>query len=587
MKTPFREELFDVDFCVVGGGLAGLFAAVAAARHGAKVLLMNDRPVLGGNASSEVRMWVGGAGGKDTRETGLLEELMLDNHYYNPDRNFSVWDSLLYGMAYQEPNLKLALNTSCCRCEMDGVRIVSVTGWQLTSQKWITVKARVFADCSGDSVLAPLTGAEFTFGRESRERFGESIEPIEGDVHTMGNSCLLQARETTHPKPFIPPPWAYKFDSPEKITRKMGNFNCRDNFWWMELGGMQDTIHDAEEIRDELLKVAFGVWDYYKNHAEKKADNWDLEWVGFLPGKRESRRYIGDHVTTQNDLLAGGRFGDVVAYGGWPMDDHDVMGFATTRPPNHNTPVPSPYGIPYRSLYSRNIENLLFAGRNISVSHAALSSTRVMATCAVIGQAAGTAAAIAVREGVTPREVSRRFTRELQQMLLDDDAYIPWASRDIPELSRRAKLMASDGGDPSALRNGVDRPVDGVGNDYRVPLNGWVAYEFDAPAKVTAARIVFDSDLNRNGGQCHYNILSNFPLERPQNPMPKSLVRKFRVEVQGPDGTWVAVADVADNRRRMVKVPLGGVEACAVRVVPETTWGEGAADARLFAFDVR
>ena len=583
MKTPFRVDTIEVDFCVVGGGLAGLFAAIAAARHGAKVLLMNDRPVLGGNASSEVRMWVGGAGGKDTRETGLLEELMLDNHYYNPDRNFSVWDSLLYGMAVQEPNLRLALNTSCCRCEMDGARIVSVTGWQLTSQKWITVKAKVFADCSGDSVLAPLTGAEFTFGRESRERYGESIEPEEGDVHTMGNSCLLQARETTTPKPFIPPPWAYKFDSPEKITRKMGNFNCRDNFWWMELGGMQDTIHDAEEIRDELLKVAFGVWDYYKNHAEKKADNWDLEWVGFLPGKRESRRYVGDCILTQGDIESLRPFPDIVAYGGWPLDDHDPHGFEGDTPSNVAIHVKPPYAIPYRSLYSRNVSNLFCAGRNISVTHAALSSTRVMCTCGLVGQAVGTAAALAVRHCTTPRGVYEKHLRALQQALMDDDCYLPGLVRDIPALARAARLVAS-AGDPAPLRNGVDRPVGDETNAFDLPLGGSVAYLFDAPADVAEARFVFDSDLARLR-ESKYNIRSNYAIKYERLKVPDTLVRDFRVETQGDDGAWTPLARVTDNHRRLVRVPVGRA-VCGVRLVPERLWGDGPL-CRLFAFDVR
>ena len=329
MKTPFPTEVTKVDFCVVGGGLAGMLAAISAARAGAQVALMQDRPVLGGNASSEMRMWVCGAHGKNMHETGIIEDLMLENCYRNPTRNPSIWDSVLYGAVKFNPRIQVILNCSCCDVEMDGKRIVSVTGWQTTTQKWQKIEAKLFADCSGDSVLAPLTGADFRVGREARAEFGEDIEPEKADNHTMGMSCLIQARETDKPCTFIPPPWANVYASDEEITRPMKQFSSAENYWWMELGGMVDSIRDTEVCRDELVKVAFGVWDYIKNHGDHGAENWQLDWVGFLPGKRESRRYLGDLIMTQNDVRAEGRFDDIVAYGGWTMDDHNPMGFHT------------------------------------------------------------------------------------------------------------------------------------------------------------------------------------------------------------------------------------------------------------------
>ena len=584
MKTPFPTEVTKVDFCVVGGGLAGMLAAISAARSGAKVALMQDRPVLGGNASGEMRMWVCGAIGRNLRETGIIEDLMLENHYRNPDRNFSIWDSILYGAVKYEPGVEVILNCSCCQAEMDGDRIISITGWQTTTQTWQKVEAKLFADCSGDSVLAPLTGADYRVGREARAEFGEDAEPEKADNHTMGLTCLIQARETDKPCTFIPPTWANVYASDADITRPMKKFTSWENYWWMELGGMVDSIRDTEKIRDELLKIAFGVWDYIKNRGDHGADNWKLDWVGFLPGKRESRRYLGDRLMTQNDVRAGGRFDDIVAYGGWTMDNHNPMGFHTREPATIHYPVSSPYGISYRSLYSRNIDNLLFAGRNISVSHAALSSTRVMATCAIIGQAAGTAAGIAIREGIDPRGVAEHFTHELQQTLLRDDCYLPRVVRDIPALSRDARLSASEG-DPSKLRNGIDRPVGEEGNDHVIHTDGWVEYDFGREAELSEARLVFDSDLNRNGDSCHYNILSNFALNREQLKMPAPLVRNFRIEASGANGAWKPVATIKDNIRRMVRVPLGG-KARKVRLVPESTWG-GGDEVRLFAFDVR
>ncbi|MBE5782744.1 MAG: FAD-dependent oxidoreductase, partial [Clostridiales bacterium] len=308
------------DFCVVGGGLAGLFAALSAARHGAKVVLMQDRPMLGGNASSEIRMWVSGAWGENNRETGLLEEAALENQYRNPDKNYSIWDSVLYGMARQEENLTLLLNCSCLDAEMENGRLKSVTGWQTTTQRYHKVTATLFADCSGDSVLAPLTGAEYRVGRESRHEFNETIPPEEADKKTMGMTCLIQARETDHEVPFIAPPWAEKITKEKLGPMRKPNLDLiTENFWYLELGGDRDSIGDTEELRDELVALAYGMWDYLKNDPEQKEKNknWDLEWIGMLPGKRESRRYVGPHIMTEKDVDNAGPFEDTVAYGGW------------------------------------------------------------------------------------------------------------------------------------------------------------------------------------------------------------------------------------------------------------------------------
>ena len=184
------EVVHEVDVCVVGGGMAGLCAAIAAARHGAQVALMHDRPVLGGNASSEMRIHICGADRHGSipnlRETGILEELRLENLYRNPNKNFSIWDTILYEKARYEPNITLLLNCSCLDAEMAGDRISSIVGWQLTTETYHRVRAKLYADCSGDAILAPLTGAEWRMGREARREYGESIAPEEADARTMG-----------------------------------------------------------------------------------------------------------------------------------------------------------------------------------------------------------------------------------------------------------------------------------------------------------------------------------------------------------------------------------------------------------------
>ena len=589
MNNAFQTHHHHVDFCVVGGGLAGLCAAVATARHGAKVALMQERPMLGGNASSEVRMWVCGAHGRDNRETGLVEELMLENLYRNPDYNYSVWDGILYELAAYQENLTLLLNCTCNDCAMEGSRIVSVTGWQMTTQSYHTVHAALFADCSGDSVLAPLTGALTRWGRESREEFGEDIAPAAADRRTMGMSCMLQARQETHPSTFIPPKWAHKYTRADLPHRLPDMDNPMENFWYLELGGEYDAIADTEWLRDELLRMAYGIWDFVKNDPElrEKNANWRLDWVGILPGKRESRRYVGDHILTQHDVRAGGHFDDLVAYGGWSMDDHHPGGFRSSEQPTIYHPAPSPYGIPYRCLYSVNIDNLFCAGRNISVTHTAMSSTRVMATCATLGQAVGTAAAIAALYGLTPRGVYEQRIAELQQTLMDDDCYLPFRRRAIPALTRNA-FLACDSPEAENLRNGFDRALDGAYNGVAVPLGSAVAYTFPAPEPISRVRVVLDSDLNRDTlPECERrrerNMLHNRPLGWPDAYVPTTLLRAFRIEGVRPDGTAETLYESQDNHRRLISVPADGIYT-AVRLVPLATWGDPLA--RIFSFDV-
>lgn len=581
-----KQEKHAFDFCVVGGGMAGLVAALAAARRGVRVALIHDRPVLGGNASSEIRMHICGAHGINNRETGILEEILLDQQDFNPMLNYAMWDALLYGKALMQPGLDLFLNCSVNACKASDGRIESVTGWQMTTETLQTIEAPLFADCSGDGILAPLSGAAFVVGREARETYGESLAPLRADNRTMGMSCLIQAREYTSAQPFQTPSWARPFLRPADLHNRITDPR-RCNFWWIEAGGEWDVLHDAEIIRAELLKIAFGVWDYVKNRSDirEAMRNWALDWVGFLPGKRESRRYIGDVMLTQNDLEQGGEFEDIVAYGGWTLDDHFPAGFYHPEAGNVFVPVPSPFGIPYRSLYARDVHNLFCAGRCHSASHAALSATRVMGTTSLMGQAVGTAAALAKAFGLTPRGVYQQQLRALQQALMDDDAWLPGLRRDIPPLSKAA-LLEADAGDPEALRNGVDRPTGAVDNAWTAPPGSAVCYRFASPARLCRARLVFDSDLNRQDDARRRRMLNSRSYQAlddtPVKP-PATLVKSFRLEAQSADGQWKTVFDERRNTQRFRQIPLD-LEARALRLVPESTWG--ATQVRVFAFDV-
>ncbi len=558
----------DADLCVIGGGISGLCAAVSAARHGIRVVLMHDRPVLGGNASSEIRMHICGCHGHNNRETGILEEILLENYYRNHNLSFSVWDTVLYEKARFQENLTLLLNCTCqtAECDPDSGRILSVTGWTLNSETYHTVSAAFFADCSGDSILAPLTGAEYVMGREGRDEFGESIAPTVRDSKTMGMSCLLMHRETDRPQPFTPPDWAYKYPTDSDMPQDSHDVNT--NFWWIELGGMGDCIHDTDELRDELLKIALGVWDHMKNHGDHGCENWALDWIGFLPGKRESRRYRGAHIVTQNDVEAGGKFDDTVAYAGWTMDDHFPEGFYYRG--GHPTiyhPAPTPWGLPYRALYSVNIPNLYFAGRNISVTHSALSSSRVMATCALLGQAVGTAAALAVNSSVShPADID---IRKLQEDLLWDDCMLPGFPRIPNDLTKRAQTAYP------MLQDGCDRD-----NPASVGLGESIIYKWDEPVRLSEIRIIFDSELTRK----KHNMPHNYPLDMPTEHMPSTLVKEYRLTAVGADGKEVMLADENRNRSRMVRIPAV-TECTELRLVPLSTWGENKAS--IFAIDVR
>lgn len=357
-----------------GGGLAGLCAAIACARNGGRVVLIQDPAVLGGNASSEIRVPIGGAYGiprpdgsvQEFREGGIIEELQLFNLRHNPTLRWTLWDHVLYQFAKAEPRLTLLLNTTVQSLEMEGDRIASVTGWHLTQYCHYTVRARLFADCSGDSILR-MSGARCTRGREGQEEYGESFAPVQGDSMAMGSSLMISAlpNQKTY-RPFLPPGKPIPFTEQTIPDQLRCNLEKAPYLFTasIETGGTRD----GDEIRDELYSLAYGFWDFTKNQPGHGAELWNLEWLGSLPGRRESFRYLGDYVLTQNDIQAGGPFHDAVCHGGWPMDDHFPEGYRYPHGQTVMHPAPTPYGIPYRCLYSQNVENLFF-GRAQRLCH--------------------------------------------------------------------------------------------------------------------------------------------------------------------------------------------------------------------------
>ncbi len=588
-----KKKKLECDLCVVGAGMAGLSAAISAAREGVKVVLMHERPVLGGNASSEIRMWISHAKGENNRETGILEEIYLESLYRNPTKSYAVWDTILYDFVRREKNITLLLNCTCIDAKTEtgafadgrSVKIKSVTGYQMTTQCFIEVSASFFCDSSGDSILAPLTGAEFRIGREAKSEFGEDTMLIEPDNMTMGMSCLLQGRETCRAVKYTAPEWSAKLTekdfenrAPDKVWENSAPdiYDPAENFWYLELGGDRDSIGDTEEIRDELLALATGTWNYIKNSGNFKSENWELDFLGFLPGKRESRRMCGEYMITQRDISDGRVFEDEIAFGGWPIDDHYPGGFYHRGVPNTDIQTPAPYSIPYRALYSKNVENLFFAGRNISMTHMAMSSIRVMATCSLLGEAVGKAAAIAVLKNATPHGVYMDYVELLQKKLLNEDCFLPSKVRSISEICAGAALSAGE----NVLRNGKDRFHAIYGEEefcYYAAKGQEIEYAFPQ-TKVSAVHVVFDSDLNRetlqmNPVESRHITRANTRLDSPMMHMPKTLCKEF-VLYGEKEGVRVEMLRIEKNRKRAYHINVDKAVDKLI-LVPVDVWGEG------------
>lgn len=429
-----KGSLIDLKFdvVVVGGGLAGICAAVASARLGAKTALIQDRSVLGGNSSSEIRVWACGAvaGGRNryAAETGLIGELDLENLYRNPQGNPYLWDSILMDFVLREPMLCLYLNTYATKVELKNDKIQSVDAVQTSTEKTFHYTANFFVDCTGDGKIAYLSKVPYFQGMENKGRYQESLAPEKDELFTLGSTLLLYTRDAGHPIQFHAPDFAYPINYMDEIIN--GNhkpLSLQTNgcdLWWLEYGGEKDTIRDGESIRMELQKLQYGLWNYIKNSGRFDADNLELEWVGTLPGKRESRRFLGEYVLNQNDILHHSTFCDAVSYGGWPVDTHPSKGIYAKEEPCNQIDA-GIYQIPLRCLITARPSNLFLAGRDVSVSHLALASTRVMKTCAAMGQACGTAAALCMKWDTVPAALTAEQIHELQQELSWNDQFIP------------------------------------------------------------------------------------------------------------------------------------------------------------------
>ena len=608
-----RKKAAQYDLVVVGGGLSGMCAAIAAARNGAKTAIIQNRSMFGGNASSEIRMHIVGANchssKADLRETGILEEILLENKRRNPYSVFPVFDMILWEKIYQQENLTSYLNTNVDDVVMEDGHIRAVICHQNSTETELTIGGRIFVDATGHGTLGVMAGAASRTGSEGRSEFNEPTAPEQPNTDTMGNSLMFVSVDRGEPVEFIRPEWAYRFSEDDLKYRVHSDavsshadggalvgeangknqlpafFNVDSGYWWIELGGeYDDIIAQGEELRDELMKCVYGVWDHLKNVSDHGVANYDLEWVGIVPGYRESRRLEGDYILNENDVRANRIFPDAVAYGAWPMDRHNPKGVLDfDHLPSEIFNFDGCYTIPYRCYCSRDVENLMLAGRDISTSKMAFTSTRVMGTCAVGGQAVGTAAALALRYGCTPKEIGKAHIDELQQTLLKQDCYIPgFANHDPADLARGARIHATSqtpDGAPEQVVNGVSRSVGEHKNYWRsLPIGAdgqTLTLTLEKPAEVSEVRLTFDTDLSHE----IQPSITKTVRDRQVKGLPHELVRDYTVTLCR-EGTPVTEKVVRGNGQRLNVLHFDPALCDEVRVCVQAT--HGIPEARIY-----
>ena len=615
MAKRTKEKRVSYDVVVVGGGLSGMCAAIASARHGAKTALIHARHVLGGNASSEIRMHICGASENmakpDLEEGGILYELMLANKCQNDSFSYSTWDMVLFSAVKKQPNLTTYLNTTMEDCVVEDDSIRQITAYQQTTETRLFIDGRIFIDCTGNGTLGYFAGAEYRTGSEGKAEFHEPHAPDQPNNDRMGNTLLFKAVDRGHPVRFQRPDFARTFTEEDLKYRthsavhgtkakagvddaylRLTSFSTSAvdyGYWWIELSGeKEDIIDEFEEIRDELVSCIYGIWDHLKNGGDHGAENYDLEWVGMMPGMRESRRLVGDYILNENDILSNRRFEDAVAYGGWAMDIHTPKGlYDFDSLPSTIVSFDGAYTIPYRCYYSKNISNLMMAGRNISVSKMAMGSTRVMGTCAIGGQAVGTAAAMCMKYGCMPKGILAHMD-ELQQTLLRDDCYIPGIrNTDENDIAQTAVVTASsakEGFGPEQVINGISR---GEGTERNIWIsNGmhrqdaqdqdeWISFELKEKSKVSQICLTFDSNFN-------YAIKITLSAKRQKQQrigIPAELVKNYTVTLWDGD-LKVAEKTILDNIQRANVLDFAPTLCDRITVTIHDT--NGAEDVRIY-----
>jgi len=495
----------EFDLVVVGGGMAGCCAAISGARLGLDVALIQNRPVLGGNNSSEVRVHLGGGIQLAPYPAlgGVVKELSPP-HGGNAGPAENYGDAKKIALVKAEEKLHLFLNTHVFAAERRGDRVVAVIGKNIRTNQELRFPGRWFADCTGDGNLGHLVGADYRYGRESQDETGESIAVEEADRQTMGMSVMWNTEAADEPTGFPETPWAIQFDEKTYQRATGGNWNWETGFRW-------DQVKDAEKIRDHGLRAVFGNWSFQKNHApdKEKYAKLKLKWVAYVGGKRESRRLLGDVILKQQDVDEQRAYPDASVTTTWSIDLH--LPILSEQFPGEEFRSKAlfhrvkPYAIPYRCLYSRNVDNLFMAGRCISVTHVALGTVRVMNTCGMMGEVVGMAAAVCKQYDADPRDVYTNYLDDLKKRMTEGVSRLPvpkppeppeWIESAGKNLAREATVTVSSNypKDTYPAEHVNDGKVTYTDNSLRfvsdAQLPGFVELAWTKPQTVSAARIV-------------------------------------------------------------------------------------------------
>ncbi len=555
------------DLLVAGGGVPGVAAAVTAARHGLRVALVSDRPVLGGNGSDEGNVSLEGAGHRGYHETGVILEIKNYRH----EKELSWSDAFAY-FVEREKNITLFSNilVDGCQCEADSIRSVhGICTLDLTEHVF---RAELFVDNTGDGWLGYYAGADYHIGREARWEYQEDFAPEEADGNTMSGCnigihpetgemvCSYGASCGEKEVVFTAPDWAMKLPQGEAMNRDPVRLTRGE--WWLENRNDYDDLWEQEYTRDALIRVSMGFYDWMKNSwpEREKVKNMALKVLGTFYAKRETRRLLGDYVMTQNDYRIRPDFPDAVCYCGWNLDVHHVMGIFSGSEGAYTCDEKIQITkLPFRCLYSRNISNLMMVGRCISASHVGMGSTRVMITGATMGQAVGTAAVLCKKYGQSPHQIGSGHMDELQQCLLKDGQSIPGVRNHDPgDLALTAEITAdswTESGSPRNVTNGKMRAADG--EDYAwvsgKPLPQNLVLTLREPARISQVRITLDMPFAR------------YAMGYDKMPTKDETLADFAVEACV-DGNWSCVGSVENNIQRLVVLDFTPVWASAVRI---------------------
>lgn len=575
MKYEVKE--YKADLIIVGAGVPGVCAAVQAAREGLTVGLINDRGVLGGNGGCEINVNINGAAdgaplNMNSREGGIVNELMTEWKYRSPvSRGRYILDGVFIDLVGREPNIRCFLNTCVDEAETgDGGTISAVSGTQNTTETRWRFTGTWFVDNTGDGTLGYLAGAEFMLGREAKATFGEEIAPDEADKYVIPSTLNFHAKDMGYPVVYRAPDFAFDIPSSGALERRTINpetFHSAN--WYYEIGGEYDHVKDREEIIADHKSLVYGLWDYIKNSGEfPQAENYDFEYISTIPGTREYRRLTGDYVLTEKDIVEQTDHEDTVGHGGWNIDLHAIKGFFDEDIVNRHIHFRGAYKIPYRTCYSKNVDNLFMCGRCMSTSHVAFGSVRVISTLATVGQAVGMAATLCKKHGTTPRGIYQAHIPELQQKLLkEDQLLIGFSNRDVEDLARSARAEASS---TAVLELTSRTDVDGAGHiaslapEYRsrmkprylpftdhVNLKHALGLSLPVAEKLESIRVKVRAASDTS---LEYNI---YLPEKPENYGPDRKVGSGKITLAKSNGfVWVKIPVNLDNPDRYVLVEL-------------------------------